>query len=164
MVKGIRHHQPSHGPAVQNWSWRNRREEEPELWHWGLERRFTAEGRSHNYGFSSKSSLRCAVGFWEKLIRLNHYLKPYPMVVQTPIVSRWPPRGGLDSRFPSHRTPAHDRQGLVLSGRYARQFGSRLLIGYSQVTYTCAYTCAQTYIYMHTHIHMHTCAHMYTPP
>ena len=25
------HHQPSHGPAVQHWSCRNRREEEPEL-------------------------------------------------------------------------------------------------------------------------------------
>ena len=70
-------------------------------------------------------------------------------------VSRWPPRGGLNSEFLSPRTPTHGRQGLALSGRFARQFGPRLLIGYSQLTYTCAYTCMHSYIYnlyMHTHI------------
>ena len=42
------------------------------------------------------------------------------MVVHTPIVSRWAPRGGLDSELLSPRTPAHAcRQGLALSGRYA---------------------------------------------
>ena len=50
-------------------------------------------------------------------------------------------------------TPARDRQGLALSGRYAGQFGSGLLIGNSQQTYTCEYTCTHTYIYMHTHIY-----------
>ena len=37
-VKGIPNHQPSHGPSVQQWSWRNRRKEDPELWPSGLER------------------------------------------------------------------------------------------------------------------------------
>ena len=57
------------------------------------------EGRSHNYGFSPKSSLRGAVGFDENLIRLNGSPKPYPMVVHTPIVSRWLPRGGWIQSF-----------------------------------------------------------------
>ena len=88
------------------------------------------------------------------------------MVVYTPPVSRWPPRGGLDSEFPSPRTLARDRLGLALSGRYARQFGPSRLIGYSQLTYTCAYSCTHTGIYMHTHIHTYTCIqkniHTYT--
>ena len=67
-------------------------------------------------------SLKGAVGFKEKLIRLNGYSKPYPKVVHTPMVGRWPPGGGLDSEFASLRTPAHDRQGFALSGHYARQF------------------------------------------
>ena len=47
------------------------------------------------------------------------------MVVRTTKISRWPPWDGLDSKFPSPRTPASDRQGLALNGRYARQFGQR---------------------------------------
>ena len=86
------------------------------------------------------------------------------MVVHTPIVSRRPPRGGLDSEFPSPRTPAHDRQGLAVSGRYARLFGPLLLIVYSQLTYTCAYTCTHMYIYMYTHIDIHSHTHTYTHP
>ena len=42
-------------------------------------------------------------------------------------------------------TLARDRQGLALSSRYARQFDPRLLIGYLQLTYTCAYTCTHIY-------------------
>ena len=42
--------------------------------------RWTAEGRSHNFGFSPKSSLGGAVGFKEKLIRLNGYPKRYHRV------------------------------------------------------------------------------------
>ena len=45
--------------------------------------------------------------------------------------------------FPSPRTLARHRQGCALTGCNARQFGSRLLIGYSQLTYdvhTHAYT------------------------
>ena len=61
----------------------------------GWRERWTSEGQSHNYGFSQKSSFRGAIGFKEKLISLNGYPKPYPMVVHTPIVSRWPPRGDL---------------------------------------------------------------------
>ena len=87
----------------------------------------------------------------EKLIRLNGYPKPYPMVVHAPTINRWPPRGGLDSEFPSPWTPAHDRQGLALSDCYERQFGPRLLIGYSQLTYTCTYTCTHVSIYIYTY-------------
>ena len=47
-----------------------------------------------------KSSLRGAVSFKEKLIRLNGYHKPYPMVVHTSVLSQWPPRGDLDSSSP----------------------------------------------------------------
>ena len=82
------------------------------------------------------------------------------MVVHTPKVSRWPQRGGLDLEFPSPWTPARDRQGLALSGRYARQFGRRMLIGYSQLTYTHAhtriYTCIHIYIYIRVHTPIHT--------
>ena len=54
----------------------------------------------------------------EKLISLNGYPKPYPIVVHTPIVSKWPPSGGVDSKFSyPNRIPAHDRQGIALSGR-----------------------------------------------
>ena len=49
----------------------------------------------------------------------------------------------------SYTIPAHDRPGLALSGRYARQFGPRLLIGYSQLTYKCAPTRTHTYIHIH---------------
>ena len=70
-------------------------------------------------------------------------------------------RGCLDSKFPSPRTPTHDRHGRALSCRYVRKFGPRLLIGYSQLTYTCAYTCTHTYIYMHSQIYIHTRAHTY---
>ena len=96
----------------------------------GKRERWSVQGRSHNYGVSIKSSLRGAVGFKEKLIRLSGYTKPYPMVVYTPTVSRWPPKDGLDSEFPSLRIPAHDGHGLTLSGRYARQFGPQLLTDY----------------------------------
>ena len=48
-----------------------------------------------------KSLLRGAIGFKEKLIHLNGYAKPYRVVVHTPIVNRWPLKGGLDSEFPS---------------------------------------------------------------
>ena len=55
--------------------------------------------------------------------------------------------------FHSPRTAALDRQGLALSGRYARQFGPPLFIGYSQLTYTCIYTCTPTDKYSYTHIY-----------
>ena len=51
-----------------------------------------------------------------------------------------------------HTTPAHDRQGPALTGRYARQFGPRLLTGYSQLTYTHLYT--YIYIYIYTYVYM----------
>ena len=54
--------------------------------------------------------------------------------------------------FPLLGHPARDKKRLVVSGSYARQFGLLLLIGYSLLTYTCAYACPHTYIYMHTHI------------
>ena len=95
--------------------------------------------------------------FPNKLNRFNGYPDSYQVVVRTLKVSRWPPRGGLDSEFLSPRTPAHDRQDLALCGLYARQFGPRLLIGNSQLTCTCVYACTHTCIYMHTHIHIYTC-------
>ena len=103
---------------------------------------------------------------WPKnmLIRLNGYPKPYPKVVHTPIDSWWLPRGGLDSEFPSPRTPAHDRQGLALRCRYGMQFGPRQLLDYSQLTYTCTNTRTHTYICMHTHIYIHACTHKYAHP
>ena len=98
-----------------------------------------------------------------KLIRLSGYPRPYPMVVRTLKVSRWPPRGGLDSDFPTPRTPIHHSQGFTPSGSYARQFGPWLLIGYSQLTCTFAFTCTHTYIYMHTHKQIHRPS-SYLPP
>ena len=123
--------------------------------------RWTTEGRSHNYGFSPKSLLKGAVGFKEKL---NGYPKPFFMVVHTPIVSWWPPRGGLDSEFPSPRTPAHGRQCLALCGRYAWQFNPWLLIGFSPLSYvhthahTRTYTCIHMYIYIRVHTYAHPLA------
>ena len=64
---------------------------------------------------AEKSSLRGAVIFKEKLIRLNGYPKPYPMVFHVSIVRWWPPSGGLYSELTSSMTPAHNRQGLTLS-------------------------------------------------
>ena len=121
-------------------------------------------GRSHNYSFSPNSSLRGTVGSKEKLIRLNGYPKPFLMLVQRPIVSRWPPRGGLDSKFISPRTPAHDRQGLALSDCYARQFSLRLLIGYSQLIYTCMCVHMNTHVHKHadTYSHTYVCTPIYT--
>ena len=111
------------------------------------------------------------VSFKEKLKRLNGYPKPFPMMVHLPTVGRWPPRGGLDLEFPSSRTPTHDRQGLVLSGRYARQFVPLLFFWFAAnlcmctLAHTCTYTCIRIYIYMHTHlhIHIHTCSHIHRP-
>ena len=120
--------------------------------------KWTAEGRSHNYGFSPKSSLWSAVGFQEKLklIRLNGYPKTYPMVARTPIVNRWPPRVGLDSEFPSPRSPAHDRQGLALSGRYSRQFWSTAAYWlFAANLYICMHTHTYAYTHARTHMHIH---------
>ena len=97
-----------------------------------------------------------------KLISPNGYSKPYPMVVCTPKVSRSPPRGGLDSEFPCPRTLAHDRQGLVLSDRYARQ------LIWSVAAYWLF--AANLYMCIHMHIHVHIqaytypymCTHIYT--
>ena len=79
-----------------------------------VRKRESVEGRSHNYGFRPKSSLRGAIVFKEKLIRLGGYPKPYQMVVHAPIVSRRPIRGGLDSVVPSPRTPARAGRALRL--------------------------------------------------
>ena len=78
------------------------------------------------------------------------------MVVRIPTVSRWPPRVVcMDSEFPSPRTPVRDTQGLALSGHYARLFGPRLIISYSQLIYTCAYTCTHSHNYIQIHYVTH---------
>ena len=45
----------------------------------------------------------------------------------------------------------------------ARVFGPLLLIGYCQLTYTCAYACTHMYIYNYTciHIYIYTRVHIY---
>ena len=129
--------------------------------------------------------IRCIIFERNELCITLSTLWPYPMVVHTTIVSRWPPMGGLDSEFPSLKTPAHDRQGTKLTNKLtkilqfeykltkitnkqprtkllsiapAKQFGPRLLIGYLQLIYACAYTCTHKYIYIciHIYIRMHT--------
>ena len=55
-------------------------------------------------------------------------------------------QGVIWIQFPSPRTHVRDKQGLTLSGRFDRQFGLRMLIGYTRLTYTCAYTCTHTCI------------------
>ena len=80
-------------------------------------------------------------------------LSHIPWRVVRPVI-RLPPRGGLDSEFPSSRTPAHDRQGFALSGRYARRFGPRLYWLFAANLYMC--------IRMHTHVHKHTYTYTYT--
>ena len=112
------------------------------------------------YGFSPISSLRG----WFKIRSSTS--------MATISHTQWwfvPPKLASDHQgvvwiqFPCPRTPARERQGLSLSGRYARQLGPRLHIGYAQLTYTCAYTCTHTYIYMHTHIQIHR-PYGYPPP
>ena len=78
------------------------------------------------------------------------------MVVRMPKVSRWPPRGGLDSEFPSPMAPARDRQSLALCGRCGRQFGRQLL--------NCRLFTATPYmrIQMRTHVHIHAYTYTYT--
>ena len=88
MVKGILHHQPSHGPppstGVDGTEEKTNQRCDPQ----GERERWTAEGRSQTMASAQKSSIGSAVGFKEKLIRLNGYPKPYPMVVNTPKVIR----------------------------------------------------------------------------
>ena len=116
------------------------------------------DGQSDNYHFSPKIH-RVPLALKKSSSPSMATLSETPWWC-TPIVSRWPPRGGLDSEFPSPRTPAHGTQGFSLSGRYAWQFGSLLLIGYSQLTYTCAYTCMHIYIYRLAHTYIQ---HIYRP-
>ena len=70
--------------------------------------------------------------------------------------------GGLQLEFAcaGTGTPAHDRQDLALSDRYDRQFDPRLLIDYSQLTYTHIYT--RAYIYIYTSIGHPTIRHLPT--
>ena len=78
-------------------------------------------------------------------------------------VSRWLPRDGLDSEFPSPRTPARDRQFLAISSRYARQFDPWLLIWlFAANLYIPIHIRKHIYIYMHTHIHIHKCVNTHT--
>ena len=160
MVNEIRHHQPSHGPTVQHWGWRNRREEEPELWPSEFVR-----GGLRKVGHTTTASAQYPPSGMplaeNKLIRLNGYPKPCPMVVRTTKRQSVTTKEWFLFRVSSQRTPACNRQDFALSGRYARQFGPPLLISYSQLTYACAhtrtYTCIQICIYIrvHTYVHIH---------
>lgn len=103
------------------------------------------EGQSHNYGQPNifPQGCRCLKN---KLIRLNAILQgsSYAQVCQ------WPPRGGLDTEFPSPKTSTRDRQRLTLCHRNAKQFSPILLIDYLQQTYTHIH--AHIYIYIYTSI------------
>ena len=71
------------------------------------------KGRSHNYGFIPISSLWDAVGLKvsspASMATLTHTQRWFIR----PKSGRLPPSGGLDSEFPSPRTPAHDWQGFA---------------------------------------------------
>ena len=73
---------------------------------------------------------------------------------------------GVDSEFPSPRTPTRDRQGLALSGHDASSLVRGIVAAYIcpqlliyvrgcllVYMYVCVYTCTHTYIYMHTNIY-----------
>ena len=62
-------------------------------------------------------------------------------------------KGWFGLRVSSPRIPAHNRQGLALAAYMPGSLvGGCSLVGYSQLTYTCAYTCTCIHIYLHTHI------------
>ena len=69
------------------------------------------------------------------------------------------------SEFPSpstpieYGTPAHDRQSSRL---LCQTFDPRQLIGYSQLTYTCAYTPIHTFMHIYTCMHIYVYTHIFT--
>ena len=86
------------------------------------------------------------------------------MVVRMPKVSQWPARGGLDSEFPSPRTPASDRQGLALGGRYICQaaWSAAAIYARQYAWSAAAYWLFAANLYMCIHIHSHVHIHAYT--
>ena len=98
MVKRIHHHQPSHGSTVQHLSRQNRREEGPELWPPRLVREVYC-GRSVTQLWLQPymlPQLRGTIGTPASVAPLfpsssASMAQPYPMVVRTPKISRWPP-------------------------------------------------------------------------
>ena len=112
----------------------------------------------HNYGFSPISSQECR---WLKtsssaaMATLSHTqwwfvsqksAGDYQGVVW---IHRFPLLG---------HPPVTGMVSIAPSGRSARQLGLRLVIGYSQLTYTCAYTCR----HIHACIHTYLLTHLYT--
>ena len=90
--------------------------------------------------------------------------KPFLLVVHTPIVSRWQPRGGLNWELPSP-WQAGPR---AYSGRYAMLWSATAYWFFTVNLYMCIHMHTHKYIYNYTCIHIyiyirvHTYIHIYT--